>query len=58
MYLLGIPFKKERYRSRHLVDAEHGLVCHILENTDGGRQELTMVDNAACDPPWNPLGND
>lgn len=58
MYLLGVPFKKEHYSSRHLVDADRGLVWHILESPDGGRQELTMMDNAACDPPWKPLEYD
>lgn len=57
MYLLGVPFKKERYRSRQLLDGDRGLVWHILEHADGGRQELTMVERAACEPPWKPLAD-
>lgn len=48
MYLLGVRFKRERYHSRQLVDVDRGLVRHVLEKPDGGRQELTMVEYTAC----------
>lgn len=52
MYLLGIPFKKERYVSRQLVDPDRGLVRHVLEARDGGSQDLALVEPSACSPPW------
>lgn len=55
MYLLGIPFKKNQYVSRQWVDPERGLVRHVLEDGDGGRQELLLVADSACSPPWAPL---
>lgn len=56
IYLLGIPFKRERYTSRHLIDPGRGLVRHRLDNRDGGSQELVLVNQSACTPPWTPVG--
>ena len=55
VYLLGIPFKKDRYTSWQLVDPEQGLIRHVIEDRDGGQQELTLVDQSACSPPWRRL---
>lgn len=52
-YLLGIRFKKERYHSHQRIGADRRLVRHALEDPDGGRQELTMMDLEACRPPWD-----
>lgn len=52
MFLLGIRFGKKRYDSRQRVDPASGLVQYVLEDDDGGRQELELVEHAACSPPW------